>query len=116
MSQSNSVEQGILTHPEASIAIPVLQTVALRNILEFFGEDIVSLEAEGGDADGKTEELNELYGVNFTTIKNKIIKINYKQVRKLSGEPENPLDKHGAKIMLEYLDEKLKPPERGGET
>lgn len=95
-------------HQDASIAIPVLQTVSLRRVLEFFGDDIVELEAKGGNtADVKTETLNEFYGVNFTTTLGEIIKINYKQVRKLSGEPENPLDRNGIKILLDLVEEKL---------
>jgi len=94
-------------HPDASIAIPVLQTVSLRKVLEFFGEDIVALEAEGGTTGGNTEVLNELYGVDFVDIKGEIINIKYKQERNLSGGSKNPLDAHGQKIMLDYIEEKL---------
>jgi len=94
-------------HPDASIAIPVIQTVSLRKILEFFGEKIVALKAEGGTTGGKTEVLNELYGVDFVNITGEIINIKYKQERTLSGGFKNPLDAHGQKIMLDNIEEKL---------
>jgi len=92
-----------------------LQTVSLRRVLDFFGSSIVELEAQGGNAGGNTEELNEDYGVTYYTSNVETLKINYKQKRRLSGEPENPLDENGIETVLALLDEKVPPQPSEGE-
>ena len=94
---------------EIVAAVPILQTVSLRMVLDVFGESIVELEAEGGILESYKTTIDEEYGIDGNSTIGDNIRINYKQDRSLGGIPTNPLNDDGIERVLRAIESKLPP-------
>ena len=92
------------------LAIPSILTTSLRELLPFYGDKIIEIDAEGGDSPTKPVVLDGDYGVTHRVSKSGNIVIAYRQNRDpVSAEPINPMNPSAIERMLGFLDEHLKP-------
>lgn len=87
--------------------IPSILTVSLREVMDYYRERIVRLQAEGGEHPSKSEDLNKEYGVSFNPGRSSTIRIDYTQHRAHDGTITNPIDGKWISEMHGYLKNKL---------
>jgi len=88
--------------------IPSILTVSLREIMRYYRERIVRLEAEGGEHPSSSETLDEEYGVTFNPGSSGTIRVDYTQARTHDGTITNPINEEWISKMHGYLNSRLK--------
>lgn len=87
--------------------IPSILTVSLREIINYYREKIVRLQAEGGEYPSSSETLDEEYGVTFNPGSRGTIRVDYTQKRAADGTITNPINEEWISKMHGYLDDYL---------
>ncbi len=87
--------------------IPSILTLRLREILKFYKESIIKLRAKGGITPQNEVDLDEDYGIVFSSGSSNTIKINYERKRDIDGTILNPLNNAKINDIIEYLDKYL---------
>lgn len=91
-------------------AIPSILTTSLRELLPFYGDKIIEIDAEGGDSPAKPVILDRDYGVTHRVSNTGNVVVAYRQSRDpVSAKPMNPMTLKAIKRVFGFLDEHLKP-------
>lgn len=87
--------------------VPSILTVSLREIMDYYRERIVRLQAEGGEHPSNSVILDKEYGVTFNPGRSGTVRIDYTQRRDTDGTILNPIDKGWISEMRGYLNDNL---------
>jgi hypothetical protein len=99
------------THKRDTALIPSILTNSANEVLEYFGEDIVSIRAAASVNITNTDELISTHGLIRNTTTQQKVELNYERVIDSEGVTQNPMTQDNVERIQRKLRSKLDDPD-----